>query len=86
MEGRGGGGSGALHPLAGLSAREGTALLYLLMREWIERRQLLAALGVERVDLLDEELTSAAQRATTAATSGDDRASRIAAFVAAAGG
>jgi len=81
------GGSGPGGGLGGLTARQGVAVLFVLMDDWLKRRRLLAALGVEEVDVLDELLTSApGPDAPAAADDPGQRAGQVAAFMAVAGG
>jgi hypothetical protein len=54
--------------------------------DWLARRQILAALGVKEVDVLDVTLAAAADFEPAVAPAPVDRAAEVAAFIAAAGG
>ena len=77
------------HPLAGVSLRQGVALLGGYLHDWLAEKAMLAALGVKE-DSMPEALFAraveeAGRPAASPAADPVDRAEQIAAFVAAAG-
>jgi hypothetical protein len=75
------------HPLAGVALREGVALLYGYLHEWLAEFATLAALGVKEdgmPEALFARMVEDTGRPPASPAVGVDRADEIAAFVAAA--